>query len=345
MSMITAPRGYLTSKKIADFSGVSIYDYHDNIADKHCYIVEGFDSVDIPQALQDFIMRRINPHQNVASIAEDSILYCTNDDIIVFRNTSASAIRSAILHDDKPHPYSIAFKTAEFHTYFTLVNHETGDIYNLGVSPMAIGSWGGRGYVRNDTKYDKQYYRGDILVNPNEKNEKIDSASIAIKFDLTREQVLHLEKFVEYTASWWLHPHGDPFNFLFRNCSNFVADAFTAISDNMSGSPDHFYAYAILDELDFMDKGIFYNFIVAYPYDWFSHLDLINDIIFKNVMQPVPYDNVAIGGNWVDTHYPHATYNFINEESWFSPEEIAQVQQIYNIYPFDISQDYYHFLA
>ncbi len=331
-------RQYLQQNKIADFGNAQVYEYYDQRDQKHCYIIDNFEPNISNKALLEFILTRINPNQLVAEIGGDAVLSATNGDILLFHATDASTIRTEILHDYTPRPYTLSFKTAEFHTYASLTHNATQQHHYIGVGPVYLGSWLGPGYIRDDSKYESKYFRGDVFIAPGTKSTQIDYASISTSFDLTPMQVLHLKKFISHYAQAWMHPEAQPFIFVGNNCSDFTHDLFKVISRGLDSMPRHYYAYHIADELDFQDKGIFYNYIISHPNTWLNHVNVLYDLVLPYITQDSVQDSPPPPST--PFYYPHATINFI-DESFFPQELIDSIDALYDIYlPSYLIQDY-----
>ncbi len=256
-------RSYLKTAPYKQFGDISIYKYHDDRAQKDCYIVDNFSAENNNTEFMNFFRAMRDPSVNdVAQIKDDTVVMGKNGNTIMFMAADRSMIKHEVLDDHAEYKYSIAFKTASIHSYVQVTDKTSGTEYTFSFSginnyaPVQIS------YLRDDTVYDAKYYTTDTFFAPNSFYGPFAQGSMSTTFDMNESQLMKLQTFINGMMQY-LDKQGSEmiYNFFFHNCSYFCYMLYNAVfGDILNEEWSHFYKYHITDELNFRNAGILSNF-------------------------------------------------------------------------------------
>ncbi|MBS0236437.1 MAG: ankyrin repeat domain-containing protein [Proteobacteria bacterium] len=276
-------REYLEQSLYKQFEGSDVYLYHDNRGDKDCYIVDAPNGVTFSDELFTFIKSKLGgAYSSVATIDGDSVVTCADGDIIMFRDTAAKHIREMLYQDTSERHYKLIFKTAEYHSYIQLINTNTGKDYVFSAGGKSPVLWHSEAYLRDDRLFDTKYYRGDVFHDPRHIIPDFDCGSISTAFEITDKQAATLQVFLSNHSEYLKYADAVYYDLFFNNCSYFAQLLYNVVLHGEFGDSFHNFNYHIADELNFRDKGVFYNFLLSQSFSGIvANLDAGVDIFNK----------------------------------------------------------------
>ncbi len=260
--LVPNERLYLYQKPPERFGEVEVYHYKDHKGNKDCYIIQNFEANKASPEFLAFVNSK-TIQSEVAHVGNDAVMLGTNDSILLFRNTDSADVRHFIQHDEAPRLYTLHFKTAEFHTYMQLVDHLHDNDYFFSSSGRSPTLMHGPAYIRDDRTYDIKYYKGDIFHDPSKLIPEFDTASISTSFDLTNEQIVRLQKLLARHVAYLENAGSTQYDLFFNNCSYFAQLLYNSVLLGEFSDEKHYFSYHVVDELNFRDKGIYYNFLLS----------------------------------------------------------------------------------
>jgi hypothetical protein len=161
--------------------------------------------------------------------------------------------------------FLVSYRLASIHTYLAIKDLKTGEYTDrIGFNPDKYLSPFGKLYIRDESKYDEVYFRGNDYT---QKNGLRDTASLSIDRYVTKAQFDEIKLTLGKIKSYLANPMGgndiphiissNDYNILQNNCNMMISNILKGAG--IFAKDDHPFNFHEYDRLNLNDGGVIHN--------------------------------------------------------------------------------------